>query len=162
MPNQLQAKHSAIWSRNEDNKQWAGRTPWSHEHQLTYVGPESLLEEPSYKGRNLRRTSLISKTVAQRRARFAGHCFRAKDQVISDPLLWRLPCPRRGKSPLIYPDTSSRDTGLILGELAQAMADRALWYGAVSAGSTAVEWLWSYWKLWFVEETFTWGNSACW
>jgi len=47
-------------------------------------------------------------------------------QVISDPLLWRLPCPRRGKSPLTYPDTSSRDTGLILGELAQAMADRAL------------------------------------
>ena len=42
----------------------------------------------------------ISKTMAQRRARFAGHCFRAKDQVISDLLLWRLPCPRRGNRPL--------------------------------------------------------------
>ena len=51
----------------------------------------------------------ISTTVAQRRARFTGHCFRAKDQVLSDPLLWRLPCPRRGKRPLTYPDTSSRD-----------------------------------------------------
>ena len=67
-----------------------------------------------------------------------------------------------GERALSYSDISSRDTGLILGELAQAMADRALWHGAVSAGSTAVEWLWSYWKFWFVEETFTWGNSACW
>ena len=66
----------------------------------------------------------ISKTVAQRRARFAGHCFRAKDQVISDLLLWRLPCPRRRNRPLAYPDTLARDTGLVLNELAQAMANR--------------------------------------
>lgn len=44
----------------------------------------------------------ISKTVAQRRARFTGQCFRAKDQVIFDLLLWRLPCPRRGNRPLTY------------------------------------------------------------
>ena len=42
----------------------------------------------------------ISKTVAQRRARFAGHCFRAKDQVIFNLLLLRLPCPRWGNRPL--------------------------------------------------------------
>ena len=81
----------------------------------------------------------ISKPVAQRRARFADHCFRAKDQVISYLLVWRLPYPRRGNRPLTYPDTLARDTGLILSEVAEAMADRALWRGVVSAVSTAVE-----------------------
>ena len=59
----------------------------------------------------------ISKTVAQRRTRFVGHYFRAKDQVISDLLLWRLPCSRRGNRPLTYPDILARDTGLVLNEL---------------------------------------------
>ena len=35
-----------------------------------------------------------------------------------------------------FPDTLARDTGLILRELAQAMTDRALWRGVVSAVST--------------------------
>ena len=38
----------------------------------------------------------ITTTVARRRAIFAGHCYRAKDQVISDILLWRLPQASRG------------------------------------------------------------------
>ena len=42
----------------------------------------------------------ISRTVAQRRARIAGHCFRAKDQAISYLQLWTLPCPGRGNRPL--------------------------------------------------------------
>ena len=81
----------------------------------------------------------FSKTVAQRKARFAGHCFRAKGQVIFDLLLWRLPCPRRGNKPLTYPDTLTRVTGLILNELAQAMASRTIWCDIVSAISRAVD-----------------------
>lgn len=109
-------------------------------HQFAYAGPESLREEPPTKDEIYGELTPISKIVARRRARFTGHCFfRAKDQVISDPLLWRLPCPRRAKWPLTYPDTSFRATGFLLGELAQAIADRALWRGAVSAVSTAVE-----------------------
>ena len=81
----------------------------------------------------------ISKSVAQKRARFAGHRFRSKDQVISDLLLWRLPCSRWGNRPLTYTDTLAMDTGLNLNELAQAMANRTLWHNIVSAISTAVD-----------------------
>ena len=66
----------------------------------------------------------ISVVVAQRRLRFAGHCHRAKDQVISDILLWRLPCPSRGTRPLTFPDVLSRDTGLTVNELGVAMSNR--------------------------------------
>ena len=54
----------------------------------------------------------ISTTVARRRAIFAGHCYRCKDQAISDILLWRLPQSSRGTRPHTYPDTISRDTGI--------------------------------------------------
>ena len=111
---------------------------YTSEITCSCTGSESLLEEPSNKGRNLRRTSIYLQNRGSKRARFAGHCFRAKDQVISDLLLWRQPCPRRGNRPLTYPDTLARDTGHILNELAQAMANRTLWCDIVSVISTAV------------------------
>ena len=45
---------------------------------------------------------LSPKPWPKEETRFAGHCFRAKDQVITDLLWWRLPCPRRGNRPLTY------------------------------------------------------------
>ena len=92
--------------------------------------------------------------MVQRSARFAGHCFRTKDQVISDLLLWRLHCPRRGNRPLTYPDTLARGTGLILNELAQAMANRVLWCDIVPAISTAVDWWWWYYLILLVSSVF--------
>ena len=81
----------------------------------------------------------ISTIVAQRRAQFAGHCFRAKDQIISDLLLWRLPCPNRGSRPLTYPDMLCRDTGLTFDELGTALRDKDSWRRCVSWISTEVE-----------------------
>ena len=43
---------------------------------------------------------LISSIVACHRTRFAGHCFRAKDQMISNVISLRLPCPTRGRTAL--------------------------------------------------------------
>ena len=51
----------------------------------------------------------ISTIVARRRTRFAGHCFRAKDQLISDVICLRLPCPTRGRRPMNYIDCIARD-----------------------------------------------------
>ena len=81
----------------------------------------------------------ITTTVARRRAIFAGHCYRSKDQVISDILLWRLPQAARGTRPHTYPDTISRDTGLTVQELGAAMADRTRWKDVASKISTTVE-----------------------
>ena len=69
----------------------------------------------------------ISLTVSQRRARFAGHCMRASDQIISTVLPWRLPQTSRGRRPLTFLDSVGRDTGVTLGDMRTAMLDRDVW-----------------------------------
>ena len=54
------------------------------------------------------------------------------------PTTMETTCPRKGNIPLTYPDTLARNTGLVLNEPAQAMANRPLWCHIVSAISTAV------------------------
>ena len=74
----------------------------------------------------------VSAVLAQRRARFAGHCMRASEQVISTVLPWRLQQAKRGRRPLTFLDTVARDTGLEQGELRTAMLDRDVWRNVVN------------------------------
>ena len=69
----------------------------------------------------------LTDRLAQRRARFAGHCFRAKEEVVSDLLLWKVSNSRK----LTYPDVISRDTGIEKDELSTVMADRDCWRNVV-------------------------------
>ena len=69
----------------------------------------------------------ISTVVAQRRARFAGHCMRAQDQLISKVLPLRLRQTSRGRRPLTYTDIVTRDVQLPVEEMRVAMLDRAVW-----------------------------------
>ena len=69
----------------------------------------------------------IASVLAQRRARFAGHCMRAVDQTISTILPWRLPQVARGRRPLTFLDTVARDVRLDVSDLKGAMLDRAVW-----------------------------------
>ncbi|KAL5270844.1 hypothetical protein ACHWQZ_G001493 [Mnemiopsis leidyi] len=66
----------------------------------------------------------IATVLAQRRARFAGHCMRAHDQIISSVLPWRLPQTGRGRRPLTFLDTVARDAGVDIGDLRGVMLDR--------------------------------------
>ena len=70
----------------------------------------------------------ISTVIAQRRARFAGHCMRAKDEIISQVLPLRLQQGRRrGKRPHTFPDIVARDVKLPVEEMRVAMLDRDVW-----------------------------------
>ena len=70
----------------------------------------------------------ITAVFAERRARFAGHCMRAQDQIISDVLPLRLQQGnRRGRRPLTFPDIVARDVKLSVEETRTAMLDRAVW-----------------------------------
>ena len=80
----------------------------------------------------------ISTVVAQRRARFAGHCHRAKEEIISDVLFLRLKCPNRGKRPFSYLDGIMRDTEISYEDLPTYMEDRKIWQNVVKLCSTAV------------------------
>lgn len=68
----------------------------------------------------------ISSVLTSRRMRFAGHCFRAKEEIISDLLLWS-PTGQVRSRKLTFIETLKRETGLELNEIKTAMLDRGVW-----------------------------------
>ena len=68
----------------------------------------------------------ITKTIKIRRTRHAGHCWRSRDEVISDVLLWTPSHGRAkaGQSARIYIQQLCVDTGCSLEDLPEAMDDR--------------------------------------
>ncbi|KAI8502220.1 hypothetical protein Bbelb_198080 [Branchiostoma belcheri] len=71
----------------------------------------------------------VSATIRERRARFAGHCYRNKRELVSNLLLW---APTHGHSSLgrphrTYIDQLAEDAGVRAEHLGQLMADRAAW-----------------------------------
>ena len=68
----------------------------------------------------------LSLRLKQKRLQFAGHCHRAKNEVISSLLLWH-PTGRVHPRKLTYPETIARDSGLDIRDLSTAMQDRAVW-----------------------------------
>ena len=76
----------------------------------------------------------ITKTIQVRRTRHAGHCWRSKDELISDVLLWT---PTYGRAKAGRPDRTyiqqqCEDTGCSPEDLPEAMNDREKWRERVS------------------------------
>ena len=70
--------------------------------------------------------SPITKTIKVRRIRHAGHCWRSRDKLISDVLLWTLTYGRaKTERPArTYIQQQCEDTGCSLEDLPGAMNDR--------------------------------------
>ena len=71
----------------------------------------------------------ITKTIQARRTRHAGHCWRSKDEIVSDVLLWT---PAYGQSKAGRPARTfiqqlCDDTGCNPKDLPKAMNDRETW-----------------------------------
>ena len=49
---------------------------------------EQVLEAALYKAAAVRPLTTIMKTIQVRRTRYAGHCSRSRDELISDEVLW--------------------------------------------------------------------------
>ena len=76
----------------------------------------------------------ITKTIQVRRTRHAGHCWRNKDELISDVLLWT---PSHGQAKVGQPARTyiqqlCADTGCSLENLLWAMDDRDGWWERVN------------------------------
>ena len=71
----------------------------------------------------------ITKTIQVRRTRHAGHCWRSRDEVISDALLWTPTFGRvkAGRLVRTYIQQLCEDTGCNLEDLPEAMNDREKW-----------------------------------
>ena len=76
----------------------------------------------------------ITDTLMIRRLRFIGHCWRKKDEVISDLLLWepKHGARKRGRPATTYVDQLRNDTGLSIAELKSIMENRNEWMKLVN------------------------------
>ena len=66
----------------------------------------------------------IMKTINIRRTRHAGHCWRSRDEIISDVLLWT---PSHGRAARTYIQQLCADTGCSPEDLSEAMDDSEGW-----------------------------------
>ena len=91
----------------------------------------------------------ITKTIHARRTRHAGHCWRSKDEIVSDVLLWT---PAYGQSKAGRPARTfiqqlCDDTGCNPEDLLKAMNDRETWRERVRdicASRTSWWWWWIF------------------
>ena len=72
---------------------------------------------------------VISEIVRERRTKYAGHCYRSKDELVGDLLLW---IPNHGHSGIGRPrrtciDQLSNDVGMPVDDLKPSVEDRDVW-----------------------------------
>ena len=93
----------------------------------------------------------ITITIKVRRTRHAGHCWRSRDELISDVLLWT---PSHGRAKAERPARTyiqqlCDDTECSLEDLPEAMNDREEWrvrIRDIRAGGTTWWWWWWWWN----------------
>ena len=90
----------------------------------------------------------ITKTIQVRRTRHAGHCWRSRDELIRDVLLW-IPTHGRakaGRPARTYIQQLCEDTGCCPEDLPKAMNDREKWRERVrDIRATSAIWWWWWW-----------------
>ena len=87
----------------------------------------------------------ITKTIQVRRARHAGHCWRSKDELISDVLLWTPAYgqAKAGRPARTYIQQLCEDTGCSAEDLPKAMNDREKWRERVrDIRASGTTWWW--------------------
>ena len=90
----------------------------------------------------------ISKTIQARRTRHAGHCWRSKDELISDVLLWTLAYgqAKAGRPARTYIQQLGEDTGCSPEDLPEVMNDKEKWQERVrDIRASGTTWWW-WWK----------------
>ena len=96
----------------------------------------------------------ITKTIQVRRTRHAGHCWRSKDELISDVLLWTptYGCAKAGRPARTYIQQLCEDTGCNLEDLPEAMNDREKWWERVrDIRASGATWWWWWWVMFQVK-----------
>ena len=92
-----------------------------------------------------------TKTIQVRRTRHAGYCWRNRDELISDVLLWTPTHGRAkaGRPAWTYIQQLCEDTGCCPEDLPEAMNDREKWRERVrDIRATSTTWWWWWW--WYI------------
>ena len=93
----------------------------------------------------------ITKTIQIRRTRHAGHCWRSRDELISDVLLWTPTYGRAkaGRPAQTYIQQLCEDTGCSHEDLPEAMNDSEKWGERVRDIRAGDTWWW-WWLLYIL------------
>ena len=96
----------------------------------------------------------ITKTIQVRRTRHAGHCWRSRDELIRDVLLW-IPTHGRakaGRPARTYIQQLCEDTGCRPEDLSRAMNDREEWRERVRdiRAASTIWWWWWYCRVFLI------------
>ena len=83
----------------------------------------------------------MTKTIQVRQTRHAGHCWRSRDELISDVLLWT---PKKaGRPARTYIQQLCEETGCSPEDLPEAMNDREKWWERVrNIRASGTTWWW--------------------
>ena len=114
--------------------------------------PEQVLAATPHKTTTVRPPFPITKTIQVRRTRHAGHCWRSRDELIRDVLLWISTHDRgkAGRPALTYIQQLCEDTGCCTEDLPRAMNDREEWREMVrDIRATSAIWWWWWWWWWY-------------
>ena len=101
----------------------------------------------------------ITKSIQVRRTRHAGHCWRSRDELIRDVLLW-IPTHGRakaGRPARTYIQQLCEDTGCCPEDLPRAMNDREEWRERVRdiRAASTIWWWWWWLKYTFISNVWT-------
>ena len=121
---------TAIWMHYMDANKTAGEETRRQLHKNAACNPEQVLAATPHKTPTVRPPAPLStKTIQVRRTRHAGHCWRSRDELIRDVLLW-IPTHGRakaGRPARMYIQQLCEDTGCCPEDLPRAMNDREEW-----------------------------------
>ena len=95
---------------------------------------------------------LITKTIKVRRTIHAGHCWRSRDELISDVLLWIHVHGRvkAGRPARTYIKQLCEESGYCCEDLPEAMNNREEWRERVrDIRASGMTWWWGWWFFWY-------------
>ena len=132
---------TAVWMHYLDANKTAGVKARRQLHKNVASCIEQVLEANPTKHQLYGQLPPITKTIQVRRTRHAGHCWRSRDELISDVFLWTSTYAR------IYIQQQCKDPGCSPEDLPEAMK-REKWRERVrdirAGGKT-----WWWWRLWW-------------
>ena len=137
-----------------DSNKTAGEEARRQLHKNAASNLEQVLAATPHKTPTVRPPASYQETIQVRRSRHAGHCWRSRDELISDVLLWTPTHGRakEGRPARTYIQQLCEDTGCCPEDLPRAMNDREKWRERVrDIRATSTTWWW-WWQ----------GNFLCW
>ena len=95
-----------------------------------------------------------TKTIQARRTRHAGHCWRSRDELIIDVLLWTptYGWAKAGQPARTYIQQLCEDTGCSPENLPEAMNDKEKWRERIRNIRASGTWWWWWW--WWSQQVF--------